>query len=190
MRRSRLSVAHIVSAVIGLALLGALIVVGSVFDVIDPLEAVLVVACIGAIIWTVRRLPYGFDIAWPRPQSTKRSGARDEIPQLAWLLYSKDKRVSYGGMREVRETAFSTLRSVGLELHSPVLRPYFVQLLGEPTFLALTVTDRQLTTTQLVSLINTLENVENLRDSIPSDVINAAFAEANTYQPLSSGDHQ
>lgn len=155
-----------ISSIVGFALLAVLIGFLTYFKVVNLAEALIVTVSISLIVWVSGRLPSGFDIAWPREESVKRSGARDEIPQLAWLLYGKNKRVSFGGMRNVRATAQASLESVGIDLHSQMLRPALEQFFGASTMRALTTPDVDITTQQLVQLIDRLEQVDRLHEAI------------------------
>ncbi|MFD2839569.1 hypothetical protein ACFSYH_03190 [Populibacterium corticicola] len=130
-------------------------------------DAVTVVALIYACFALYKLLPAGFTLAWPRKSAESRSGARDEISQLAWLLFGRDRNVSYGGMKHVRESAETVFMSVGIDLNREADLAYVQQRVGGKTVAALTRIDRTLNQSELRRLVEFLDDIENVLQQHP-----------------------
>jgi len=71
---------------------------------------------------------------WPRPESSSKDGARDDVSTLSWTLLSKDDAVSPRAVRAVRATATTRLRLLGVDLDDPADGPAARELLGDETY--------------------------------------------------------
>ncbi len=130
-------------------------------------DAVTVTALIYTCFVLYKALPAGFTLAWPRRATDSRSGARDEISQLAWLLFGRDRNVSYGGMKRVRESAQAVFTSVGIDLARESDLDYVRQRAGAKATAALTDTDRTLNQSELRRLVDFLDDIENVLEQHP-----------------------
>lgn len=136
-------------------------------------EAITLCALIYGTIALNARLHDGFDMAWPKKESETRDGARDEVSQLAWLLFGRDAKVSFGGMKHIRETAQSVFNSVGVDLNQPEHESYLSSSLGPRIVRALTVPEQSLSQPELKKLIRFLENIESQLASKPLPTVTA-----------------
>jgi hypothetical protein len=150
---------------------------------LTPLEAFAVCALTYGVVAVWKLVPVGYAMAWPRKEIGTRSGARDEISQLAWLLFGRDTYVSFGGMRHIRQTTGAVFASVGLDLNQPKHAYYVQQRVGQAVTQALQQTEATLTQKQLRQLISFLENIE-------AELKDAPLPAIHTTSPLeSSHDH-
>lgn len=137
-------------------------------------ESIVLCALIYGVAVAGRFLPEGFTMAWPRKEIETRDGARDEVSQLAWLLFGRDARVSFGGMKHIRASARSVFESVGIDLNNPAHTTYVSSFLGPQIVSALVVSDETITQNQLKKLLTYLEGIEEHMASTPPPHIPAA----------------
>lgn len=155
---------------IGFYIASAICVAFVVFDIMDPTEAIALEALVLGCFVVYHNLPTGYSIAWPKQVSQSRDGSRDEIVHLAWLLFGKDRNVSFGGMKRIREGCANVFDSVGIDLKDPHHQRYLESQLSEGIVAALEDTDRMLSQNQARRLTKFLTNIE-------------AFVKANPLPP-------
>lgn len=140
-------------------------VLGSVllvlFNIMKPLESAVLGVLILGCFAVYNRLPIGYSIAWQKQETGSRDGGRDEIVHLAWLLFGKDKNVSFGGMKRIREVTRNVLDSVGIDHTHPVHQRYLKELLSEAIVAALLDDNRLLTQPQAKRLTKFLTNIDD-----------------------------
>ena len=83
-----------------------------------------------AILLAARELGSGQAPTWTRSPLGRRAGARDEISEHAWMLFGRDRNISFGGHRYLVQVAEQVLLTEGLELRNPAHNAACTALLG------------------------------------------------------------
>jgi|GEM_PF-1980197 len=158
---TRKSVARWLAGIFGAAVVCTAL---SLAHVVDPWEAAAISLVVFGALFVTTRLESGFELARASFESKKRDGSRDEVSQLAWSLFGRDRLVTFGAMRFVRTVAARTLSAHGLSLDSPGDEERISQLIGSQSASALRTSGHTMTQKQLERLLDTLENLnqENL----------------------------
>ena len=158
---TRKSVARWLAGIFGAAVVCTAL---SLAHVVDPWEAAAISLVVFGALFVTTRLESGFELARASFESKKRDGSRDEVSQLAWSLFGRDRLVTFGAMRFVRTVAARTLSAHGLSLDSPGDEERISQLIGSQSASALRTSGHTMTQKQLERLLETLENLnqENL----------------------------
>jgi len=155
---TRKSVARWLAGIFGAAVVCTAL---SLAHVVDPWEAAAISLVVFGAIFVTTRLESGFELARASFESKKRDGSRDEVSQLAWSLFGRDRLVTFGAMRFVRTVAARTLSAHGLSLDSPGDEERISQLIGSQSATALRTSGHTMTQKQLERLLDTLENLNH-----------------------------